>query len=84
MPETEFKEPMTIDNESGRLLPTPKGFKLKTIDDVRVEMASVYRSMKSGGIETSDATKLVYVLSAIAKAIEVNDIEKRITLLEEK
>ena len=75
---------MTIDNESGRLLPTPKGIKLKTIDDVRVEMASVYRSMKSGGIETSDGTKLVYVLSAIAKAIEVNDIEKRITLLEEQ
>lgn len=75
---------MTIDNESGRLLPTPKGIKLKSIDDVRVEMAAVYRSMKSGGIETSDGTKLVYVLSAIAKAIEVNDIEKRITLLEEK
>ena len=84
MPETEFKEAMTIDNESGRLLPTPKGIKLKSIDDVRVEMAAVYRSMKSGGIETSDGTKLVYVLSAIAKAIEVNDIEKRITLLEEK
>ena len=75
---------MTIDNESGKLLPTPKGIKLKTIDDVRVEMASVYRSMKSGSIETSDGTKLVYVLSAIAKAIEVNYIEKRITLLEEQ
>lgn len=82
MTNAEFNEPMTIDNNSGKVLPTPKGIKLKTIDDVRVEMASVYRGMKSGKIETSDGTKLVYVLTAIAKAIETHDIEKRIELLE--
>ena len=84
MKATEFSEPMTIDNTSGRVLPSPKGIKLKTMNDVRVEMASVYRSMKSGSIESSDGTKLVYVLSAIAKAIEIHDIEERITLLENK
>ena len=47
-------------------------------------MASVYRGMKGGSIETSDGTKLVYVLSAIAKAIEIHDIEQRIKLLEDK
>ena len=84
MTNADIKEPVTIDNESGNVSPSPKGIKLKSIDDVRVEMASVYRGMKSGVIETSDGTKLVYVLSAIAKAIEVHDIEQRIKLLEEK
>lgn len=84
MTNADIKAPVTIDNVSQKVLPSPKGIKLKTIDDVRVEMASVYRGMKSGVIETSDGTKLVYVLSAIAKAIEVHDIEQRIKLLEEK
>ena len=84
MPQTDIKEPVTVDNNSGRILPSPKGIKLKSIDDVRVEMASVYRGMKGGSIETSDGTKLVYVLSAIAKAIEIHDIEQRIKLLEDK
>ena len=84
MTNADIKGPMTIDNKSGKVLPPPKGIKLKSIDDVRVEMASVYRGMKSGSIEPSDGTKLVYVLSAIAKAIEVHDIEQRIELLESK
>lgn len=84
MNNADIKAPVTIDNISQKVLPSPKGIKLKSIDDVRVEMASVYRGMKCGSIETSDGTKLVYVLTAIAKAIEVNDIEKRITLLEDK
>ena len=45
-------------------------------------MARVYRGMKSGQMETSDGTKLVYVLVQIGKMIEVHDIEKRIELLE--
>lgn len=85
MNNTDTKEPMTIDNTSGDVLPTrAKKIDLATIDDVRLEMATVYRGMKSGSIETSDGTKLVYVLSAIAKAIEVHDIEHRIELLENK
>lgn len=82
MEQMKFKEAMTIDNTSQKVLPSPRVIKLKTIDDVRVEMASVYRDMKSGKIETSDGTKLVYVLGAIGKAIEIHDIEKRILLLE--
>lgn len=74
--------PITIDNTSGKVLPRAKKIDLATVDDVRLEMASVYRGMKDGSIEASDGTKLVYVLVAIGKAIEVNDIEKRIELLE--
>jgi hypothetical protein len=83
MKNIDTNEHVTIDNISGKMLPTPpKKIDLKTIDDVRLEMASVYRSMKSGAIECSDGTKLAYVLNAIAKAIELHDIEKRIELLE--
>ena len=60
----------TIDNASGDILPTPtKKIDLASINDVRLEMASVYRGMKSGSIETSEGTKMAYVLSQVAKLI---------------
>lgn len=84
MQETVFKEPVTVDNSSGKLDPTPTKIDLKTIDDVRLEMAKVYRAMKGGKIETSDGTKLVYVLGQIGKMIEDHDIEQRLSVLESK
>jgi hypothetical protein len=73
---------VTINGKSGEVLPTPSRIDLKSIDDVRLEMARVYRDMKAGGIEKSDGTKLVYVLSQIGKLIELHDIENRIRTLE--
>lgn len=64
-----------------QVLPTPR-IDLKTIDDVRVEMARVYRAMKGKALETQDGTRLVYVLSQIGKMIETADIERRIGVLE--
>jgi hypothetical protein len=64
------------------LLPTPPRIDLKTIDDVRVEMARVYRDMRAGRIETSDGTKLAYVLAQLGKLIESGEIEKRLEALE--
>ena len=82
---TDTKRRVTIDNVSGDVLPThTKKVDLASINDVRLEMASVYRGMKSGAIETSDGSRLVYTLSAIGKMIEIYDIENRITQLEEK
>ena len=63
--------------------PTPTKIPLKSIDDVRVEMAKVYRAMKGGTLPGQEGTRLVYVLSAIAKAIEVHEIETRMRRLEE-
>lgn len=48
MKTTDTNKPATIDNKSGKLLPTPKKIDLATIDDVRLEMANVYRGMKAG------------------------------------
>lgn len=64
-------------------MPTPARIDLKSIDDVRLEMARVYREMRSNAIESQQGTRLVYVLSAIGKLIELHDIEQRIAKLEQ-
>ena len=73
MKTTDVNKPATIDNKSGKLLPSPNKIDLATIDDVRLEMANVYRRMKAGIVEASDGTKLVYVLAQIGKAIETHN-----------
>ena len=50
------------------VLPTPSRIDLKTIDDVRVEMAKVYRDMRAGRLETADGTKLAYVFEPTRQA----------------
>jgi hypothetical protein len=57
---------------------------LKTIDNIRLEMAKVYRDMRSQKIPTHDGTRLVYVLAQIGKMIELFYIEKRLEKLETK
>ena len=81
----ETKTPVTVDGRGEIVSPTSSSrLPLKTIDDVRVECARVYREMRSGLIDTSDGSKLVYVLGQISKMIELYDIENRIKLLEIK
>ena len=74
---------VTVAEQSIYLKPTPS-IHLKTIDDVRLEMSKIYRDMKYKRIETSDGTKLVYVLSQIGKMIELHDIERRLIVLENR
>lgn len=83
----ETKAPVTVDAE-GFLVntptpPTAANLPLKTIDQARREMASVYRDMKGGVIDASEGTKLIYALSQIAKLIEVSQIEGRLELIEQ-
>lgn len=56
--------------------------RLATADDIRVEMAKVYRAAKRGQMPTQDATRLVYMLGEVRKAIELGVIEQRIQELE--
>ena len=63
-------QPVTIDGASLHVLPTPQVIHLKTADDVRLEMAKVYRDMRQGRVEMADGTKLAYVLGQLNKAIE--------------
>ena len=76
--------PATIDAQSIELMPTPARIDLKSIDDVRLEMARVYREMRGNVIEAQQGTRLVYVLAAIGKLIELHELEQRIQDLEGK
>ena len=84
MNNTDIEHSVTVDNTSGKVLPRGKRIDLATIDDVRLEMASVYRGMKSQKIISHDGTRLVYVLAQIGKMVELQDIEKRVEQLEGK
>lgn len=84
----------TLENAAGRtpetrterglcVIPTPSPtVHLKTLDDVRIEMAKVYRDMKRRNVETQDGTRLVYVLSQIGRVIETDQIAARVEAVE--
>jgi hypothetical protein len=74
--------PVTVAERGVTVLATPPRIDLKTIDDVRVEAARVYRDMRAGRIETQHGTRLVYVLGVIGKLIEAGDVEKRLEAVE--
>ena len=60
---------------------TPR-INLSTSEDIRREMAKVYRETRCNKILPSNATKLVFMLMSILKAYEVSEMEKRLTDLE--
>jgi hypothetical protein len=55
---------------------------LSTSEDIRREMAKVYRETRCNKILPSNGTKLVFMLMSILKAYEASEIEKRLTDLE--
>jgi len=61
--------------------PIPR-INLATSEDIRREMAKVYRETRCNKILPSNGTKLVYMLINILKAYETTEIEKRLTDLE--
>ena len=63
--------------------PTPR-LNLSSIEDVRREMAKVYREARSHQIEPSEATKLVFILTQILRAHEQVVLEGRIVNLEQR
>ena len=73
--------PVVLDATTLRPVPTPP-INLHDLDAVRREMARVYRAMKGKAIDTQDGTRLVYVLTQIAKLHESVEIERRVQELE--
>ena len=53
------------------------------LEGVRVEMSRVYREMESNKRDSQDGSRLVYVLTQIAKVLELTEIERRLIRLEE-
>lgn len=64
--------------------PLPRRIRLTTLRHVRSELAQTYRGMVNGSIDHADGTKRAFVLQALAKVIEVADLEQRLTALEER
>ena len=55
---------------------------LSTSEDIRREMAKVYREARSKKMLATEASKLVYILTQILKATEVYLLEERLSELE--
>lgn len=55
---------------------------LRTLDDVAVELARLYRRAERGQIPTADAAKLTYILHTLGRVLEASVIEARLTALE--
>ena len=55
---------------------------LTTTEDVRREMARVYREARNKTLAANEATKLVYMLTQILRATELYILEKRLVELE--
>lgn len=73
--------PETVDGTKLVPLPTPQ-INLHSLEAVRREMARVYRDMRTLKIDSQDGTRLVYVLSQIAKVHEIAVLEKKVAELE--
>ena len=83
---TRKKTPQPIDGELIPATSTPRHARIDLHDlaAIRWELASVYRDMRGGKIETGDGTKLAYVLNLLGQAHEREDLEARVTALESK
>ncbi len=88
-----LKKPMPPDKNCIKILPQmlanteilddplPR-INLSTSEDIRREMARVYRDSRLNKIASSEGTKLVYMLSQILKAHEIFVLEKKLSELE--
>ncbi len=75
--------PQALEGGTLRLMPTPSPtIHLKSLHDVRIEMAKVYREMKRGKVPAQDGTRLVYVLSQIGRVIEGQIVGDRVEAVE--
>lgn len=56
--------------------------KLDSVSGVKAEACKLYRLVRSGEIEASEAGKLAYLLQIIAKLAETADLEAKLVELE--
>jgi hypothetical protein len=63
--------------------PTPSRIsRLKSLDDVRVELAKVYREARASKLPLDQAKGLAYLLSLMPAMIKDSDLERRVNALE--
>ena len=59
-----------------------KAISLHNLEAIKREMRRVYCDVRSGLVDTQDGTRMVYILSQMAKIHEVAVLEKRVAQLE--
>ena len=76
--------PKTRANAGAAPDPTPSRLRLPlaSVDDVRRELARLYREAKSGRRDVQDASRLAHILGTLGRMIEGADLERRIAALE--
>ena len=81
-----LRAPQTIDGATLALVPTPGRWKaqLNTLEGVRRELARIYREAESGKRDTADASRLTFMLGQIGKLLELTEIERRLTAVEDR
>lgn len=57
---------------------------LKTIGDVKKELARVFWAARSGTADVGDCSKMANILSLLGRLISDHDLEARITKLEQE
>jgi len=77
-------EPQTIDGKTGEVDPTPPNPNLSNARDLRLEMARLYRQWLRKELESTEMNKGIWALGEMLKAYEVQEIERRITELEQQ
>jgi hypothetical protein len=71
-----------IDGKTGAVTSVATKINLSNLDDVRLEMAKVYREMRARTLESGEGSRLVYVLQQLAKLHESVEIARRLASLE--
>lgn len=56
--------------------------KLETVQNVRRELARIYREARRGELKVETASRLAYLLDLMSRMIERSDLEARIVALE--
>lgn len=75
--------PEVIQGKELTVRPPPRPrLRLTTVREVRRELAKLYTEARTGKIETSDATRLAYLLTSLANMIRDSEMEERIEALE--
>ena len=77
------KRSLRIITGDGTGNPPPRRFSLATVRGCRSELASLYRLARGGQMDLSGACKFAYLITSIAKLIEIGDLEQRLNVLEE-
>ena len=84
MPKKSATAPTAGGKSQGATPGGKRAIRLKTLNDLRVEISRVYSDARRDQIPVDKASKLVYILSQAGRVIEGSTLEDRLAALESK